>query len=165
MQVKTITKDIFLKALEWRNKNIETLRTPFFLTKEMQEEYYYKMICNRQSNVRFFSIPAYDAVSGLINIEWENSIAELSVITKERLGIIPATRILLRYAFKNLNLNNVYAEVYECNDLIEEWMRFTAKTNAYSTRLPNKKFYNGKFHDSVYINFERSLFLEYISTL
>lgn len=93
----------------WREQVGETLRTPYMLTKEMQEEYYYEVICNRESHTRYWGlwievslkefqkyhpeihyspiidrIPAKERMfigyGGIENIEWENRRGEISLL-------------------------------------------------------------------------------------
>ena len=93
----------------WRDGCRETLRTPYMLTAEMQEQYYRDVICNRDSRTRYWALwgpsVAYVDIStvderpgshvlthissrnnllvgygGLENISWENGNAELSLL-------------------------------------------------------------------------------------
>ena len=149
-------------ARYWRNKNIETLRTPYFLTKEMQEDFYKNVICNRDSKLRYFAIRDIEkngffiGIGGIINIEWENGLAEISLIiapdcTSQGYGK-QAVKLLLDKAFNEMRLNNIYGECYECNKNIEFWKKIIKYYDCYNTILPNRKFFNGKYYNSLYFN-------------
>lgn len=190
IEMKNENKEIFLNCLKkehceivriWRNENIETLRTSFFLTKEMQEDFYNNIICNRNSNHRYFGIYEYNGISreglliapeememfandklvgmcGITNIEWENGLGEISLIinpeeTRQGYGK-QSVLILLNKAFNEMRLSNIYGEVYECNKNIGFWKKIIKLLNAYKTILPQRKFYNGKFYDSLYFNID-----------
>jgi len=106
----------------WRNKIPETLRTPYFLTEEMQEAYYDQVICNRASTTRYWAFKQDSGfiaeeligMGGIENISWENSIGELSVLVNpEKRGKGFGKQIvheILNQAFNFLNLENVFAE-------------------------------------------------------
>lgn len=146
----------------WRNENLQALRTPYLLTSEMQEDFYNNVISNRQSNNRFWGLKKQSSVwcfvgmIGLVNIEWENSIGEISIIIDPSIrhcGVgEKAIDILLDYGFNHLNLSNIYGECYKCNEAHIFWEKICNKYNAYVTMLPARKYYNGEYHDSMYFN-------------
>jgi len=167
---------------QWRNKLKGVLRTPFFLTDKMQTDFYNNVICNRNSNNRFWGVYVTELIDslissntvtmrmdnefvgmiGLINIEWENSLAEISMIINQRLhskGIgSKAFDLLLEKGFSHLNLNNIYGEVYECNPAIKFWTKQLERYNVEDrnqVRLPSRKYFNGEYYDSIYFNFNR----------
>ena len=154
------------KIRVWRNKNLQALRTPFPLTKEMQEDFYNNIISNRKSNNRFWAIRgdssqwSFIGMIGIVNIEWENSIGEISILidpSERKKGIgKKAIEILLNQGFYFLNLYNIYGECYKCNESIHFWEKICAEYKAYSTILPSKKYYNGEYYDSMYFNFNYS---------
>ncbi|OFW61749.1 MAG: hypothetical protein A2Z35_05825 [Actinobacteria bacterium RBG_19FT_COMBO_36_27] len=171
----------------WRNTMEGVLRTPFLLTAEMQADFYNKTVCNRFSNARFWSVNAkaiteindtnekalaaeggdgrFVGMVGLINIEWENSLAEISMLLNpdcHGLGIgDKAFDLLLEKGFDHLNLASIYGECYECNSAIPFWEKQIDKYKAYKTKLPNKKYYKGEHHDSIYFNFDFVNYLGY----
>jgi len=155
----------------WRNENLNALRTPFLLTKEMQEDFYNNVISNRQSNNRFWGLndstleESFVGMIGLVNIEWENSIAEISIIINPSIrknGVgEKAIDILLDQGFNQLNLSNIYGECYKCNKAHIFWEKICNKYNAYVTMLPARKYYNGEYYDSMYFNINA---LDYLKT-
>lgn len=111
MILGVLSKDDCEQVRLWRNNQcLETLRTPYPLTKEMQEDFYRDVVCNRKSPHRYWgiwrqtgddygpedstfdkvcghipppdseNITSFLGMGGLTNIEWENSQAEISLI-------------------------------------------------------------------------------------
>ena len=161
---------MILRALEladmeqirkWRNACLDTLRTPFELTKEQQEEWYTSEICNRTSRSRFWGITdKYGSLigyGGIENIQWENSIGEISLMINPKMhrkgnGTL-AAKAILNKAFSSLNLHTVYAECYTNNPATTFWANVFSK--GYRTILPNRKYCNGKYYDSIYFSLDR----------
>jgi RimJ/RimL family protein N-acetyltransferase len=154
--LRALTLEDMEPIRKWRNASLDTLRTPFELTKEMQEDWYHGEICNRASRSRFWAIEDSNGVligyGGIENIQWENSIGEISLLIApgvrgQGYGYMAAYKILER-AFSQLNLKTVYAEVYESNPAIKFWDKVFF--DDYKTKLPNRKYINGLWHDSRY---------------
>ena len=146
----------------WRNADISHLRTPFFLTQEMQQEFYHTVICDRKSNCRFWSVrdgSDFIGMVGLVNISIENRSAEISIIInpkKHRNGYgKKSINMLLEKGFYELNLENIYGECYENSAHIGFWENYCELKQVEVYPLPNRKFYNGKYYDSIYFNFMR----------
>ena len=127
----------------WRLGCPETLRTPYMLTKEMQQQYYRDVICNREGHTRYWGLwrrvancgvrmtdPRFGPVGytqseytfigygGLENISWENGNAEISLLIGpeyRRTGYgREAVKLFLGQAFDVMRLNSVYGECYAC---------------------------------------------------
>jgi RimJ/RimL family protein N-acetyltransferase len=150
---------------KWRNKLPATLRTPYNLTYEQQQDFYKNIICNRDSKHRYFGIfitenkNMFIGMGGITNIEWENGIGEISLIldpefTGKGYGK-ESVRLLLDKAFNEMRLDNIYGECYECNKNIGFWERIIVLYDSYKTYLPFRKFYNGKYYNSLYFNFNK----------
>jgi RimJ/RimL family protein N-acetyltransferase len=161
MGLSALTKDDVEKVRHWRNNQLEALRTPFLLTEEMQAEFYDKVVCNRQANARFWALRFYGltGMAGLVNIEWENRIAEISLIldpsqTHRGYGT-QAVDLVLSEGFNNMNLQNIYGECYLCNPAVDFWRKVIQRYNAKTTILPNRKYWQGKYWDSLYFNIRR----------
>ena len=107
MIFKALSKSDCEQARLWRNETPESLRTPYGLTEEQQESFYYDVVCDRSAKARYWGIWAdvdrlvddpWNApygiedirmrihsneligMSGLENIERENGRAEISLI-------------------------------------------------------------------------------------
>lgn len=151
----------------WRNQHLDILRTPFALTKEQQEDWYKNEICNRQSKSRFWAIelkgtlPSVVGYGGIENIQWENSIGEISLLISPSMqgkgvGIVHAKEILRR-AFHELNLKTVYAECYENNKATKFWDKVF--NGCFQTILPNRKYYKGVYWGSIYYSMDAKDFV------
>jgi len=171
--LKSPTIELFEKVRCWRNNCLETLRTPFMLTKEMQKEYANQVLTNRNLNCKWWGL--YDdeltifeyisgiGIGGIENISWENRNGEISLIINpdlRRKGYgIKAVELILDQGFNYLNLENIYGEVYHINyDSFNFWMSIMAKYNGYATLLPKRKYWNGQYYDSHYFSINKKSF-------
>lgn len=150
MRLTALSNEQVVKALEWREEQRDTLRTPYFLTKEMQEEFYRDIVCNRDSRNRFFAVMDRDlfiGMAGLVNIEWENRTAEISLIAKDFGKQAEMYDLLFYEAFNELNLHSVYGESYFISEenIPTEIIR---KYDAYTAWLPDRKYSRGKYYGS-----------------
>jgi len=160
MIIRLPTKEEVEIVRQWRNNCLISLRTPYPLSPEMQEDFYKDVICNRSSRHRFFSIEedgCFVGFGGLTDIQSENRIAEISLIVNPDMrhnGIgEKCVEKILDYAFKQLNLKTVFGECYECNLSGKKfWEGITKKYKGYVTMLPNRKFWDGKYHNSLYFS-------------
>ena len=160
----------------WRHGSPETLRTPYMLTKEMQQQYYRDVICNRESHTRYWGLwwtvpnithyeygkPVYGnptwefcGYGGLENISWENGNAEISLLIgpeyrKKGYGR-EAVKLFLQQAFDVMGLYSVHGECYECGPW-EFWDRLIPGSARW---LPSRKFYDGSHWDSFYFTYHR----------
>jgi RimJ/RimL family protein N-acetyltransferase len=169
-----IFKSLSLPEMEqvrlWRNDIMASLRTPFLLTQEMQEDFYVNVVCNRIANSRYWGIwvePSEDVAEetfiglcGIENIQWENRLGEIAlIINPDSYGMgygTEAVRMLLDQGFNYFNLENVFGECYLCSPVVEFWIWLCEQWGGYKTMLPNRKFYGGKYHDALYFNFARN---------
>ena len=169
----------------WRNLAPETLRTPFLLTAEQQQQYYRDVICDRRSTTRYWGfwdteieydykeyrvhdmIPSpkgqknmFVGYGGLENIQWENRLAEISIlIGPEFRGQgygAEAVEAILRRGFCELNLENIWGECYYCSPAPAFWKRLVERFHGTWVDSPGpRKFWDGKYHKSVMFNFYR----------
>lgn len=140
----------------WRNHCLETLRTPYPLTKEQQEKFYEDVICNPKSNHRYWAIysDVLIGMGGLTYIEFENRQAEISLIInpalqKQGYGK-EAVRLLLDQAFNYLNLDLVYGEVYMCNPAVAFWKKLLKPGQCRDLR--KGKYWNGARRYTMYFD-------------
>lgn len=146
-------------ARNWRNRTPEILRTSFLLTEQMQKDFYHNVVCDRKGTSRFYSVVDIQgdllAFVGIENIQWENRLGEISCVIKYGYDIYmpKILDILLDIAFKQLNLVSVYTEVYECSPYFERWDEYGVEKSAYGTVVPFRKFWDGRFYDSVLYTF------------
>ena len=164
MTLEPLTASNMEKVREWRHQFRETLRTPYMLTESMQQDYYKNVICNRDSNTRYFALYEgwnFIGYGGLENISWENGNAEISLLIgpehqRKGCGRI-AVELFLREAFFRMRLNAVHGECYECGP----W-RFWEKFDAEAVWLPARKFWNGMYYPSYYFTFFKADYLRLI---
>jgi RimJ/RimL family protein N-acetyltransferase len=149
----------------WRNETLVSLRTPFPLTIEMQAEFY-RVISDRRSRHRFWAVrnKTLIGMAGLTDIQWENGIAEISLL----LG--PAWRgagrgrcavaLVLEEAFSRLRLETVFGEVYQCNPATAFWLAIAKQYGGWVTTLPRRKWWDGRLWNSVYFSISREQWLQ-----
>lgn len=162
LRLQAPTRDEVMRAREWRNgDSLDTLRTPFRLTEEMQGDFYRDVISNRSSPHRFFSMYSGDGVftafGGLTNIQWENGLAEISLIVHPEYrgkGIGRASvDVLLAEAFDRMRLMTVCGEVYKCNTTAAAfWTDLAAAGDWTMLELPRRKWAEGRLWDSLYFS-------------
>lgn len=146
----------------WRNEDISFLRTSRMLTQEEQEDFYADLVCAQHSKCRYLGIHEgldFVGMGGLVNISWENSHAEISIIIdplkrRQKIGA-KAVSMILAHGFGRLNLHNIYGECYACSPYMAFWEEMIREYQAYDTTLPQRKYWNGKYYDSLYFNFVR----------
>ncbi|MDD5016526.1 MAG: hypothetical protein PHO15_00325 [Eubacteriales bacterium] len=173
----------------WRNEQLEILRTSVPLTEEMQEDFYYNVVCDRNANARYWGVvedgnhfrnksvdgatvtgynDALIGMCGIENISWENRNGEMSILfAPDRWDTFePAIEELLNRGFNFLNLENLYTETYFCNKHLSRWHNFTDKFHdddgwiRMVTTLADRKYWNGQYHNSLYINFNREDYIK-----
>lgn len=150
----------------WRNESIDHYRTPYYLTEFMQDDFYANTICNRFGNSRFYAVDSggFVGMVGLVGIQWENRLAEISIVidpNKRGRGVgRESIDKLLQEGFLRLNLENIFAEVYLCNDALKFWEKI-GEGKASFHHLPYRKYLNGNYYGSYYINFNRG---NYVNT-
>jgi len=124
MEFKALTKYDVERIRQERNQDISGFRTSYLLTEEMQEDFYYNDVCNRNSKNRWWGIweGGFVGQIGLTDISLENRNAEISifVLYDYRRGGIGerAVEMLLDKAFNELNLDSVFAECFEYNPAV-----------------------------------------------
>lgn len=174
MKLKSLSLQDCEQVRQWRNECLEALRTPFPLTKEMQEQFYRDVVCNRDARSRYWGVwhdcedlqPEEECLHfigmvGLENIEWENRRSEISIILSpdfrgKGYGE-QAVDLLLEQGFFFLNLENVWGECYENNPALDFWMKITSRYNPGQKQcwLDCTKYYAGKYWDSFWFNIEK----------
>jgi RimJ/RimL family protein N-acetyltransferase len=147
---------------QWRNEDISSFRTCHQLTKDEQQQFYFDIVSNPKSNCRYWGVwsgTTLIGMAGLVNISWENSHAEISLIVRptsrqQGYGDKIVTELLVE-GFNKLNLQNIYGECYANSPHMPFWNAMIRKHGAYDTTLPQRKFWDGQYFDSVYFNFKR----------
>jgi hypothetical protein len=162
MELKAPKYEEVMKVRDWRNDTMESLRTSFPLTEKMQLDFFEDVVNNRDSCHRYYSLyhdNLFVGFGGLTNIQWENRCAEISLIIdplsrKKNYGSLAVSE-LLKTAFNSLNLNMVFGEVYTCNKALDFWKKMASIWNCYTTTLYSRKFWDGKYYDSLYFSVDK----------
>ncbi len=182
MILKPLSLDNMETIRIWRNDCRETLRTPYMLTREMQEDYYRKVICDRNSTTRYWGLwrHGYDwptvnpnilqedtrfvGYGGIEHIEWENSRGEISLLIgssyREKGYGAKAVQSILNEAFNHLGLHRVYGECYYSTTAVRFWQKMVKKYKAFWHPLPDTKYYQGEYWGSYYFVFKKEIFDE-----
>lgn len=157
MKLKPLTQQQAEQARKWRNQTPEAWRTPYMLTKEQQAAWHGSV--SRRGGPRYWSIheEGYVAMGGLIGIEWENGLAEVSLVCRPSERVFGrAATLLLRKGFSDLRLATIWGECYDCApERQRRWLRVVEKHNGYVTHLPRRKYWDGEHHGAVYFSFDR----------
>lgn len=142
----------------WRN-NLEVksgiMSHPFPVTKEMEVEWYNKVISSKESNIVYFKIVLNkgNICIGYVllnNVNYINSNAYLGIVIGDEInrgkGYAKETmELLLDYAFNYLNLNKILLEVNEENTpavKLYKRLGFAIEGN-----LKENYFSKGKYHN------------------
>jgi RimJ/RimL family protein N-acetyltransferase len=177
MKLEPLTLNQCELVRQWRNNEMECWRTPFMLTKEMQEDFY-RRCCDRNSPHRYWAIvrtkdeysegchpisePHFIGMGGITYIQWENRIGEITLIIEPGIRgkgyAEKAVYLLLGQAFNHLNLRTVFGECYECNPACKFWRKITDKYKSIRIMLPNRKYWNGKYYNSMYFSIDKDDF-------
>ena len=62
---------------------------------------------------------------------------------------------MLEKGFNELGLKTIYGECYGINPAIGFWMDIIQKYKAETATLPNRKLWNGDYHDSLYFSIDK----------
>lgn len=178
MKLEPLTQEQCETVRKWRNAEMEVWRTPFMLTREMQIDFYKNIVCNRDSNHRYWAIvrtieddikgivpeTGFIGMGGTTYIQWENRIGEITlIIDPERRGSgegVKAVDLLLDQAFNHLNLQTVFGECYECNPASGFWEKIIEKYDGVNILLPKRKYYANEYWRSIYFSIDKADFNE-----
>ena len=163
MELKPPTRAELEEVRLWRNEILETLRTPYPLTEEMQGAFYDRVVCNSDSRHRYFALHAgygtFIGLGGLTNIEWENGLAEISLILSPQYRGSgygrQAVSALIAKGFNDMGLSTIYGECYQCNPAIEFWQKITIENGGYITMIPRRKRWQGQLYDAMHFTIWR----------
>ena len=161
MELRALTLENVEQVRLWRNQTLEAWRTPYLLTEEMQENFYYSVVCNRQANSRWWAIyeGEFIGLAGLTDIEWENGLAQIALSMhpdcRGQGKGAEAAEMILDTAFGNMGLATIYGECYECNTSIEFWKKITDRHGGYYTMIPRRKRWQGQLYDALHFSIWR----------
>lgn len=144
----------------WRNEEstLATLRTPFRLTAVQQTMFYHDVVCDPTAPHRYWGAHSngmFVGMGGLTNIEWENRLAEISLILHPQMrgkGYgFDAVAAILREGFERMGLATIVGECYVINTGgMDFWQKVIERYHAQTAILPRRKFWNGTLSPSLY---------------
>ena len=179
MILDTLTLEDCELVRRWRNQCLETLRTPYGLSKEQQAGFYHDQTFNKYF-ARYWAVreeiktvhPDVDSdlhgtelvgMGGLQNIEWENRRAEISLIIDpiywgKGFGR-KAVDLILAQGFNYMGLANVWGEFYDTNAKSAGfWQKIIKKYKGYTVLHPNIKFWNNIYYSGFWFQIGRHEF-------
>lgn len=158
VRLSRVNKANLLACLDWRELDLSCLRTSNYILDIEQENFYESL--SKRKDILLFSVlnesGGLVGICGFVNINNQNRNAEISLIINpyfRRSGYGKnVLNLLLKYGFKVCNFRNIFGEAYLCNNNIDFWQKYIEENNLFSTLLPERKYFNGKYHDSIYFN-------------
>ena len=156
----TLTERECLSVLPWRAQARASLRTSHGLTETQQLSFFRDVVCNPNAPHRYWAVRReiggrFAGMAGLTFIQWENKLAEISLI------VDPAVRglgkfavwLVLKEAFDHMGLATVIGECYACNlPGLRFWRQIADAYKADLVELPRRKFYDGALWPSLYFS-------------
>jgi len=180
MELRVLDRGECEEARQWRNNTMYALRTPYELTWLQQDLFYKEVVCDRNAKSKYWGIwlppavpndpltpgiqyfPQLIGMCGLENIEWENGIAEISIIIDPKMRNKKygeeAVKLLLEKGFNYMRLENIYGECYVNNEAVKFWAKIADQYDGKTTILPHRKYWNGSHWDSMYFNISKGGF-------
>lgn len=146
-------------AIIQKYRNDERLRQYFREYREFSltqlEDWYFKMI--KDNRFEMFVIINLEldeviGVAGLTYIDWPNKHADIHFYIGKNSEWIDnlysptAIKLILKYGFETLNLNKIWAEIYEIDT--KKLIFFKRKGFKIDATLREHYFYNGKYYSS-----------------
>lgn len=160
MELRPLTPGDVQACGLWRNESLASLRTPEMSTYDSQARWFASLETPGCPH-RYWSLTEFDSlvgVGGLTYISWENRSAEISLIIDPSLRGKgygkEAVSLLLNHAFKSMNLEIVYGEVYDCGTP-KFWNKVLPPGTEF-VRLPARKYWDGKYWDSTYFSVRKA---------
>jgi len=175
MRLDVLTLEQCEQVRLWRNDALYALRTPYPLTAEQQADFYRNVVCDRNARSRYWAVlngsgshhvgdPDSDFIGmvGLENLEWENEIAEISIMVdpalrgKHKGG--EALHLLLDEGFNQMRLDLIWGICYECNPAMGFWENMIAKYNMQFHWKRRQKQWKGKKYRGLYFDIAKEEF-------
>jgi RimJ/RimL family protein N-acetyltransferase len=164
--VRPVTLEELEIVAGWREDCRQSLRTGHMVSRHQQAAYArqiadfstHRMWAFHNLVVEEIEDPneeTFQAFGGLQGIQWENGLAEISLIVAPELrgrGVASkCVPLILAEAFDTLGLQQVWGEAYLTDpQVVSFWKR---QKPQFQTLLPKRKFWDGKLWDSLYFAF------------
>lgn len=150
MNLCALELDDAVIALDWRAGMAGGLRTTEEVDKVSQEKWFMNL---RQSEyARYWAVDSHPELVGIVGItriEWENGTAEMSIMAPGDENLKDLVRLVVRHAFESMRLHSVSKEVYESDSWREIYKIIFTGMNAHEAILRHRKYFHGKYYDSV----------------
>lgn len=167
IKLGAINKNHMNIVCDWRNMQLEKLRTSYENTYEMQMQFYDYIHSDKgKSSCKFYSIyynELFIGICGIENIEIANRRAEISYLVNPQYInyeiFETVIKKLIDKAFNYLGIEQIWGELYDCSNEYLCWIQFFKKNDIYKTRITNVKFYNGRYHSGTWYNIDKSRYI------
>ena len=155
---------------QWRNDVLPSLRTPYALTFEQQQQWYKDVVCDRSANSRYWAVCVDGnclGMAGIEHIDWQQGRGEISLlIAPNRRGKGYGTQAvteLWRRGFGELRLEVLWGECYAMNqDAIQFWQQqmcryYPLSIGPFSAFIPMARKHEGKWYGAYYFCFDGAI--------
>lgn len=160
ISLDVLTRDDAEQIRQWRNRSLESLRTPYPLTSDQQQQWYDAVVNNREATARWWAIRNQDGLvgyTGVQHIDWINSHGEVSLLlgpdARQQGHGTTSVQLVLREAFESLNLNMVWGEAYPTS--IRFWQKIVGLWFGDKAPLTERLYRYGRYHDTMYFSITR----------
>jgi RimJ/RimL family protein N-acetyltransferase len=157
IEFKNLTKDVAIRAAAWRNANLQALRTNLPSTRASQLRFWRNL---RKSPHKYWGIYSDNeavGIAGLTNITEGDAEISLLIDPMKRIQGLGgrAVTVLLYIGFNQMKLDFIYGECYLCNTACEFWKKIIRGDNVRWSTLPDRKYWEGNWYDSIYFSIAR----------
>jgi RimJ/RimL family protein N-acetyltransferase len=152
IELKPLTKEVAIMAAAWRNANPQALRTETTSTKASQLRFWRNLRKLPHKYWGIYSNGEAVGICGLTNITKRDAEISLMIdpaVRAKGLGT-QALRLLIIEGF--YEVEQLYGEVYYCNTAMEFWKKVLKGDNVRWSTLPDRKYWNGRYWDSLYFS-------------
>lgn len=163
--LRALTPEDVEQVRVWREATPSLFRTRAPLTPAMQQDFYRDTLSDRRARDRYWAVHEAAITTelvgqvGLTGIEWENGLAEISLIvapTERQQGAgAQIVRLILREAFDRMRLKTVWGECYGNNATgLAFWAAQLTRYGGSSVLWPRRHWWDGQLFDSLLFQFD-----------
>lgn len=155
------------RLLRWRNHSPEAWRTTHEV-KWLEHVWWWLTVTRRKPRTYWAVMDDkwFVGQAELSNISWFNGTAEIGLV------IDPVSRgrgrgreavILALWEGFSMGLMSIWGEVYHCNAARHFWETLIRDMGGYQTRLPNRRWWEGRLFDSTYFSIDKEVFNKWVN--
>lgn len=163
--LRALTPEDVERVRVWREATPSLFRTRAPLTPEMQQAFYRETVSARAARDRYWAVTRGIVPGelvgqvGLCGIEWENGLAEISLIVapaeRQQGAGAQIVRLILREAFDRMRLKTVWGECYGNNETgLAFWENQLTLYRGWSVGWPRRHWWDGQLFDSLLFQFD-----------